>query len=144
MSAHLLARVGGERFAFALGLVIEAMDAPVLHDPPRRPDGMLGTMRHRGRTLPVWDGARAFGVARTARDGTALVLDDAGRQLALLVDDAVDILEIAPDALRAAPAGSDAEGMLAGVVRDGDGLVGVVRVDVLVSRLVSWGGGREA
>ncbi len=142
MSAHLLARVGHERFAFALGRVIEALDAPTLHHPPRRPDGMLGTMRHRGQTLPVWDGARAFGISRDAGEGTALVIGDDERHLALLVDDAVDIVEIASDALRTAPAGTDGEGMLAGVVRDDDGLVGVVRVDVLVSRLVSWGARR--
>jgi chemotaxis signal transduction protein len=62
--------------------------------------------------------------------------------VALLVDDAVDIVQIRADALRAAPAGSDGEGLLAGVVRDADGLLSVVRVDVLVSRLVSRGARR--
>lgn len=147
MSNHLVARVGDERFAFALGRVREALDAPEMHHPPGRPDGMLGTMRHRGQTLPVWDGARAFGIARRAApgaaQGTALVLDDAERQVVLLVDDALDVMEIAPQAVRHAPTGTDAEGMLEGVVRDAAGLVGVVRVDVLFARLAQWGARRE-
>ena len=96
MSAHLLARVGDERFAFALARVLEALDAPPLHDAPRRPEGMLGTLHHRGQTLPVWDSARAFGVPRGAGDGTALVLGEAGHHLALMVDDALDVVDIEP------------------------------------------------
>lgn len=137
MSAHLLALVGAERFAFPLERVLEARDAPTLHDMPRRPDGMRGTLRHRGQTVPVWDAVAAFGVPRTRAEGTALVFRDGGRGVALLVDDALDIVQIADDALRAAPAGSDAEGLLAGVVRDDVGLLSVVRVDVLVSRLLA-------
>lgn len=143
MSTHLMARVGGERFAFSLRGVREALDAPPLHDPPRLPDGMVGTLHYRGQTLAVWDAGRAFGIRRDGGPGTALVLDDAGHQLALLVDDAVDLMEIAPEAVRAAPAGTDADGVLDGVVRDALGLVGVVRLDVLVGRLVTRGARRQ-
>lgn len=142
MSAHLLARVGNERFAFALGRVLEAVDDPAVHDTPQRPAGMLGMLRHRGLTVPVWDAGSAFGVQRAHAVGTALVFRDGDRGVALLVDDAVDIVQILGDELRAAPAGSDGEGLLAGVVRDADGLMSVVRVDVLVSRLVSQGARR--
>lgn len=136
MSAHLLARVGDERFAFALEHVIEAVDAPTVHDLPQRPAGMLGMLRHRGLTVPLWDAGSAFGVRRLEAAGTALVFREAGCGVALLVDDAVDIVQISDDALRTAPAGSDGAGLLAGVVRDPEGLMSVVRVDVLVSRLV--------
>jgi len=139
MSAHLVARVGTERFAFALGLVVEALDAPSLHDLPRRPAGMLGTLRHRGRTLPVWDAERAFGVGRAGGQGTALVFHDGARGVALLVDDAEDILQIADDAVRVAPAGADGDGLLCGVYKNHGTLVNVVRVNVLVARLVSQG-----
>jgi chemotaxis signal transduction protein len=138
MSAHLLARVGAERFAFALGLVAEVLDAPPVHDLPHRPEGMLGTMRHRGRTLTVWDAASAFGVRREqATGGTVLVFRDGERGAALLVDDAEDIVQIAPEAVREAPSGVDGNGLLAGVVRSRDSLVNVVRVNVLVARLMS-------
>jgi chemotaxis signal transduction protein len=142
MTAHLLARVGEERFAFRLDRVVEALDAPALHDPPWRPEGMLGTMRHRGLTLPVWDGGSAFGIPRDGDAGTALVLDDAGRHLALLVDDALDIMRFDRGAVRALPSAADGEGLLSGVVQDAEGLVSVVRVDVLVSRLESRGARR--
>jgi len=141
VSAHLLARVGNERFAFALARVLEAVDAPTVHDLPNRPVGMLGMVRHRGQTVPLWDAGSAFGIARARGEGTALLFRDAGRGVALLVDDAVDIVQLSGDALRMAPAGSDGEGLLAGVVRDSEGLMSVVRVDVLVSRLVSRGAG---
>jgi chemotaxis signal transduction protein len=139
MSAHLLTRVGTERFAFALEHVVEALDAPALHDLPRSPAGLLGTLRHRGRTVPVWDAERAFGVGRDGGQGTALVFHDGTRGVALLVDDAEDILQIAVDAVRAAPAGADGDGLLAGVYKNQGTLVNVVRVNVLVARLVSQG-----
>ena len=142
MRAHLLTRVGQERFAFLLDRVVEAVDAPVLHDPPRRPDGMLGTLRHRGQTLPVWDAGHAFGIRRTGATGTALVLGDAGWQLALLVDDAEDIMQVDDHAVRVLPAMGDGESLLVGVVQDAKGLVNVVRVDVLVARLASRGARR--
>lgn len=142
MMAHLLTRVGHERFAFRLDCVVEALDAPALHDPPWRPDGMLGTLRHRGQTLPVWDAGNAFGIRRTGALGTALVLGDAGKHVALLVDDAEDIMEVDADAVRALPAMGDGESLLLGVVKDTQGLVNVVRVDVLVSRLASRGARR--
>lgn len=139
MSAHLLALVGTERFAFPLGRVLEALDAPTVHDLPQRPDGMLGMLRHRGQSVALWDAGSTFGVPRGRVEGTALVLRHEGRGVALLVDDALDIVQIAGDALRAAPPGSDGEGLLDGVVRDASGLLSVVRVDVLVSRLMSRG-----
>jgi len=138
MSAHLVARVGDERFAFALASIAEALDAPTLHDPPLRPAGMLGTLRHRGRTLDVWDGARVFGVPRALGGGTALVFHWGERPLAVIVDDALDVVEIAPDALRTPPAGTDAAGLLDGVARDAHGVMSVVNVEALVKRLVSW------
>ena len=141
MSAHLMARVGDERFAFALDRVLEAVDAPAVHDLPNRPVGMLGTVRHRGQTLPLWDAGSAFGIARARGEGTALLFREAGRGVALLVDDAMDIVQVHEGTLRVAPAGSDGGGLLAGVVRDSEGLMSVVRVDVLVSRLVSRGAG---
>ena len=141
MSAHLLTRVGDERFAFALERVVEAVDAPTVHDLPNRPAGMLGMVRHRGQTVPLWDAGSAFGITRARAAGTALLFRDGGRGVALLVDDALDIVQVPEDALRTAPTGSDSEGLLAGVVRDPAGLMSVVRVDALVSRLVSRGAG---
>ncbi len=138
MSAHLLARVGVERYAFALSTVAEALDAPALHAPLLCPDGLLGTLRHRGRTLDVWDSAHAFGVRRASGDGTAIVLSDGGHSLALVVDDAVDIVELAADALQEPPVGTDAHGLLAGVACDAHGLVSVVHVEALLGRLTTW------
>jgi chemotaxis signal transduction protein len=139
MSAHLLARVGAERFAFSLALVVEALDAPVLRDLPLSPAGMLGTMRHRGRTLPVWDAQSAFGVRRDREGGTALVFREGSRGLALLVDDAEDIVQVADGAMRGVPAGTDGDGLLEGVFQSEGSLVNVVRVNVLVARLMSRG-----
>jgi chemotaxis signal transduction protein len=143
VSAYLLARVGAERFAFALERVIEALDAPMMHDTPWRPDGLLGTLRHRGQTLPVWDAGNAFGIRRDDALGTALVLDDAGRRVALLVDDAVDIMHSGDDAMRPIPPTGAGEALLVGVLRDAHGLVGVVEMDVLMARLGALGAGRE-
>ncbi|HEY2850392.1 MAG TPA: chemotaxis protein CheW [Gemmatimonadaceae bacterium] len=138
MTLHIMARVGAERFAFPAEAVEEALDAPAIEWVPVAPDGMLGQLLHRGRMIGAWDAGRLFLLAAPARAGAALVLRDGSQRIALVVDDVTDMARIEPDAVRAAPAGSDPDGVLTGVaLQAGDGaeksLVNVVRVDALAA-----------
>ena len=54
---HIVAAIGGERFAFPVSHVEEAIDAPSIDWVPVAPGGMLGQVRHRGRMIGAWDGA---------------------------------------------------------------------------------------
>jgi chemotaxis signal transduction protein len=135
---HLVTLVGTERFAFPVAHVEEVIDAPRLSWVPGAPDGLLGQMRHRDRTVSAYDAGAAFGVRRANGTGTALILRDDAARVAVVVDDAEDLQLVAPESVRAVPTGADADGVLRGVcIAAGRGLMSLVRVDALVARVTA-------
>jgi purine-binding chemotaxis protein CheW len=114
----VVARLGAERLAFDLTSVSEVLDAPVVSRLPLAPPGLAGQLEHRGGYLPVLDPAVVLGVPRRDGAGAALVLVSA--PVALWVDDAEDVWEVSESMRQPVPAGSDAVGILRGLlVRDG-------------------------
>ena len=78
---HVVAKVGGERFAFPVTDVEEAIDAPQIDWVPGAARGLAGQVRYRDRTVSAFDGGWALGVTRTADGGTALILRDGTRRI---------------------------------------------------------------
>lgn len=114
----VIARLGEERLAFDLASVTEVLDAPVVTPLPLTPQGLAGQIPYRGGYLPVLDPAVVLGVPRVGGAGAALVL--ASAPAALWVDDAEDVWEVAGVTTQAVPPGSDARGILRGLLmRDG-------------------------
>ncbi len=137
---HVVARVGGERFAFPVTDVEEVIDAPQIDWVPGAAHGLAGQMRYRDRTVSAFDGGWALGVTRTADGGTALILRDGTRRFAVMVDDVDDLTSFAPDAVHAVPAGTDSDGVLSGVWLAGAAqLVGLVNTEALLIRLATFG-----
>ncbi len=141
---YIIARVGGERFGFATRDVEEALDAPTVGWVPVAQHGLLGQMRHRGRTVSAFDAGWVFGLARNAgRDRaseTALMLRDGDRRVALIVDDVEDLCSVDMQAVRPVPRGADIDGVLRGVVfapAPLSGLLNLVRVPSLIDRATS-------
>jgi len=147
MILHIIARVGGEHFAFPAAEVEEAVDAPVIEWVPVAPDGMLGHTAHRGRMVGAWDAAWLFRFAAPATAGAALLLRAGERRIALVVDDVTEMVRIAPADVRATPPGTDIDAVLSGiwfrprrrVGRAGTPLVNVVRVDALAALVLQRG-----
>ena len=137
---HVVALVGGERFAFPVTDVEEAIDAPQIDSVPGAARGLAGQLRYRDRTVSAFDGGWALGVPRTADGGTALILRDGARRLAVMVDDVDDLTSFASDAVHAVPAGTDSDGILSGVWLAGAAqLVGLVNTEALLIRLTTFG-----
>ena len=137
---HVVALVGGERFAFPVTDVEEAIDAPQIDWVPGAAHGLAGQMRYRDRTVSAFDGGWALGVTRTTDGGTALILRDGTRRLAVMVDDVDDLTSFPPDAVHAVPAGTDSDGVLSGVWLAGAAqLVGLVNTEALLIRLATFG-----
>lgn len=137
---HVVARVGEERFAFPVTDVEEVIDAPAIDWVPGAASGLAGQLRYRDRTVSVFDGGWALGVPRAPRGGTALILRDGARRLALMVDDVDDLTAFALDAVHAVPAGTDFDGVLSGVWCAGAAqLVGLVNTETLLIRLTAIG-----
>jgi chemotaxis signal transduction protein len=138
---YLVTRVGTECFAFPVAQVEEVVDAPSVSWVPGAPDGLLGQMRYRDRTVRAYGAGWAFGVQpRTEAgtgSGTALMLRAGELRVAVVVDEAEDLQMVPSETVRAAPLGTDPEGVLRGVcfaTGRGRELVSLVRVDALVAR----------
>lgn len=139
---HIVVRVDGERFAFPVTHVEEALDTPAVEWVPVAPVGMLGQLPHRGRMIGAWDAGQVFRLARPAAAGAALVLCRGERRLAMIVDDVMEMARIEGEAIRPVPGGADADGVLSGVTfasEEGSELVNVVDVDALTALVSSRG-----
>jgi chemotaxis signal transduction protein len=141
---YLVARVGTERFAFPVAQVEMVVDAPHLSWVPGAPDGLLGQMRHRDRTVRAFAAGWALGVPPAAdtdpRSGTALILRVGELRVAVVVDDAEDLQMVPAETVRSAPVGADPEGVLRGVccsLGGGRDVVGLVVIDALVARVTA-------
>ena len=139
---HIVVRVGGERFAFPVSHVEEALDSPAVEWVPVAPAGMLGQLPHRGRMIGAWDAGAVFRLPRAAAGGAALVLRDTERRLAIVVDDVMEMWRIDEAEIRPVPDGADIEGVLSGVCfvsQGGSALVNVVDVEALTALVSSRG-----
>lgn len=131
----LLFRVGGERFAVELAAVDEALDLAgiAVHPVPGRHAGALGVVALRGALVPLYAAAAGLGVASGGRE-TALVFRRGGARVALLVDDAEDVLSADLALLRPPPHGAgERDGLLLGVLQHGSDLVGVLDAEALLA-----------
>lgn len=139
---HIVVRVDGERFAFPVSHVEEAIDAPVIKWVPVAPPGMLGQLMHRERMIGAWDASWTFRLANRAIGGAALVLRDGPRRIALVVDDVMDTARIELADVHAVPGGADLDGVLSGVCftsPGGSSLMNIVQVGALTSFIAARG-----
>ncbi len=143
---HIVVRVDGERFAFPVSHVEEALDAPVVKWVPVAPAGMLGQVMHRERMIAAWDAAWTFRLANPAIGGAALVLRDGPRRVALVVDDVMDTARIELPDIHPVPGGADLDGVLSGVCfasPGGSSLMNIVQVDALAAFIAARGSPAE-
>jgi len=129
----LVARLGDERIALPVLQVAEVIDAPTVTPLPLTPEGVIGQCSWRGQWVPVLDSAQLVGVARRGGAGTVIVWRHSTRPFAIWVDDVDDVRELAPDALRPVPAGTDKLGRLRGILQFNDDLIAVVDADALAA-----------
>jgi len=137
---HIVIRVGAERFALPATVVHELIDAPAVTWVPGGGAGVLGQLRYRFRTVTAFDAAGALGVPRGDGPGAALILRDAARRIAIIVDDVEDLVNVEPSRVLPLPPGTDPDGLLAGVyIWEGAAnvLVSVVRGEPFLARVAA-------
>ncbi len=128
----LLFRLGGERFAIELMAVDEVVDLPVIHHVPEMPPAMLGVVTVRGSITPVYSPHHTLGLPFALRDAM-LIFRREGARVGVLIDDVDDTASMDLAELRDAPVGDSAEGVLLGVIRHAEALVGIVDADALIA-----------
>lgn len=125
--------VGRERFATALASIEEAVEHPDVYRVPEMPETMLGVFSLRGRLIPVCSPVRALGVALEGAITTVLLMRAGTRRVGMAVDDVDDVITLDLSAVRAAPGVEDSDGVLLGVVRQGNELIAIVDPDAIVA-----------
>lgn len=92
--------VAGRRFAVPTSEVAEVLRAGRLTSVPRAPEFFAGLLNLRGRIVPVIDLERRLGLQPTvprSRERIHLVLQPSDEWCSLLVDEILDVIEIADD-----------------------------------------------
>lgn len=138
-TAELLAfRLGGERFAFDVRALDEAIDQPQVDACPTSAGSILvGILRHGGRTIPVFDTARILGVSvgpKTAGTDAAqvLVMRSGARRIALLVDAIDDVVTLALATIKPPPFDGP-DDLLIGVTWGSDDLTAILDARALIT-----------
>lgn len=111
-------RIGDERYAFDLRAVDEVVQEGGVTALPEGAAPLLGVMRHRGRSLPVYDPGALLG-CRLDAGGTVLVMCNGSRRLGLMVDDVDDVEHVALDGVIAPPRVSGDDLLLGVLWREG-------------------------
>lgn len=130
----LVARLGEELIALAVGEVVAVLDAPAVKPLPLTPPGVAGQLLVRGTWVPVLDTLVLLGIARAGSGpGAALLLRGSRGEFALWVDDAEDVRVFTPEEVRPAPGRGEQSALLRGVVRSGAELIAWVDVTALIA-----------
>jgi purine-binding chemotaxis protein CheW len=130
----LVARIGGELFALPVHGVEEILEVEELRPLPEGEAGLLGLCPARGRLLPVYDAQAYLGGLPRSATTLALVLHAAGRRLGIAVDDAEEVIGVAPSSIRRAPAHDVDERLIRGVVLHEGRLLTLLDIEALASR----------
>jgi purine-binding chemotaxis protein CheW len=108
---YLTFALGGEAFAIPILAVQEIRRWEVVTKTPRSPDHILGVMNLRGAVLPVLDLRVRLGLDACERTATSVVIvvrvetaSTAERTVGCLVDGVSDVVSLASDSIRPAPA----------------------------------------
>jgi purine-binding chemotaxis protein CheW len=103
--------------------------------PPGEPPWVLGVIHLRGEILPAVDARSRLGLPEKEPESTAvyIVLQKAGKHVAVLVDAILDVVQVGQDVELDRPPGVDHEGSpIAGFVRLNNRTVALLRAEAFV------------
>jgi len=128
----LVFRMAHELFGVDLVCVEEAIDLPPVSHVPEMPAAMLGVITVRGSLTSTYTPEGALGLSMASR-GSALIFKRGRGRVALVVNDVDDVYTLDLAQLRDAPGSDASDGILLGVVRRADGLLGLVDAEALIA-----------
>ena len=133
--------LAGRTFAIDAGIVSEVFRSQPLTPVPRAPGPIRGLLNLRGRIVPAIDMRLRLGFpeAPSPISPTNIVLVVGGEFFSLLVDALVDVIDIPRASIEPPVAGAEQAGLdcLEGVHAAGDGLVHLLRAEVIISGLMA-------
>lgn len=128
---YLITRVGGQRVAWAMGVVKEIIPSRAVTRLPGAPPWVLGLLNLRGSVVTVVDLGDRLGLGIGAAQ-SVIVLEVNGKTIGARVD-AVESVALAEDArVEAVDGARSAEGLVAGMVRLRDGTALLMDAEVIL------------
>ena len=125
--AHLLVRLGDERYALPVEAVREVAPVGELTRVPGAPDAVLGVRNLRGQVVPILEVASLLGVGLGGAPRWAVIVEGGAERAGVAVDEALDVRTLGD---RREPAPGP---LLAGAVLSDGHLVGLVDVPALLA-----------
>lgn len=128
--------LGGEEYGLAIEQVREILRPPPITEVPRAPGHVLGVITLRGEVVPVLDARRCLSLPPAAPGPRSriVVCDGAEGRVGLLVDSVSQVVRLPAGAIEPRPpgVGGAAAEAIAGIGREGDRLVVLLHLDVLL------------
>jgi chemotaxis signal transduction protein len=128
----LVFRLANELFGIDLASVEEAIDLPPVRHVPEMPPAMLGVITVRGSLTSIYSPEHALGLTLDSR-ASALIFKRGRGRVALLVDDVDDVFTLDLAQLGEPPGGDAGDGILLGVLRRTNALLGLVDAEALIA-----------
>lgn len=136
----LCVEVAGHRCGVPTDVVVEVHPAVQLSPLPDAPPAIVGIVNRRGSALPVLDLRRRLGLPtrKVQLDDRLVVLKTRARVVALLVDAAVDVIDVPAESMDRAVASATESSLSEGVALLPEGLLVVLDVDAFLSSDDVW------
>jgi purine-binding chemotaxis protein CheW len=116
-------RVGAETYALPVDCVLEVGQLGAVDRLPGSGTAVLGLFNLRGRVLPTFDLAAAFGIPRDDLPSHLVVTESNGRLAGLAVDDVLDVAPFEGPVQQA-----EADYLVGSTLQEGE-LIGLIDVD---------------
>ncbi|MDR3562113.1 MAG: chemotaxis protein CheW [Negativicutes bacterium] len=127
----VLFSLGKEEYAVSITQVKEIIQYKGVTKLPNTPEYMEGIISLRGKIIPVVDLARRLELKiPECNDRRALVIETAGREIGIVVDEVTEVIHVQDSAIEPSPM-STANGYIRGIGKEGNRLLILLDVDKL-------------
>ncbi|MDT8903579.1 chemotaxis protein CheW [Anaeroselena agilis] len=127
-------QLGSEEYAVSIAQVKEIIRYGGATKLPNTPPHMEGIINLRGKVIPVIDLGKRFGLERARRgEVQALIVEAAGREVGMVVDEVSEVLRLEDNAIESAQAVTRVGDFLRGIGKTGDRLLIILNLDRLFS-----------
>jgi len=127
----VLFSLGNEEYAISISQVKEIIQYKDATKLPNTPEYMEGIISLRGKIIPVIDLARRLNLAATKlNDKRALIIETAGQDIGIVVDEVTEVIRLQDSAIEPSPAATG-NGYIRGIGKEGNRLLILLDVDKL-------------
>lgn len=128
-------RLGKEEYAVSISQVKGIIHNQGATKIPSAPEYMEGVINLRGKVIPVAELATRFGIeARYETDSRIIIVETAGQEVGIVVDEVTEVISLQQIAIEPAPAMAGSSDYVRGVGKENDRLLILLDLEKLFKR----------